>query len=82
MDPLEIKAKKEVAKTDTDLDALAKSLEKQTAEIKAKQPLPKSTGVKPQAVNLSVKDVNSAAQKQTSPPANAPQKKGFLGIFK
>ena len=84
MDAIEAKQKKEVAKTETDLDSLAKSLDQQTAEIKAKTPLAPASITKPGAINLSVKDVNSAAQKhqeasQTQPPQ---AKKGFLGIFK
>jgi hypothetical protein len=70
-----------VVKTDSDLDSLAKSLDRQSAEIKAKTPQPNPSGAKPQTVNLSVKDVQSASQAQAASQANVP-KKGLLGIFK
>ncbi len=79
--PAEAQQKKEVAKTEADLDSLAKSLEKQTATIQSKTPV--APQAKPKAVNLSVKDVKTASQNQKlSQAAPAQAKKGFLGIFK
>ena len=85
LDAIEAKEKKEVAKTEADLDSLAKSLDRQSAEIKAKSPLPAPSISKPQGINLSVKDVNSASEKhqEAAKSTPAPKAKGnFLGIFK
>jgi hypothetical protein len=90
LDPLEAKQKKEEVKTESDLDDLAKSLEKQTSELKSQNqptPLKTSAGAKPSNLNLSISDIGSAADKQqqaqAAPVKSAPgAKKGILSIFK
>ena len=79
MDPLEAKKEEEKIKTESDLDDLAKSLEKQNAELKAKNqqiaPIKASAAAKPERLNLSVSDINSVTTKQQqaqAKPANLP----------
>lgn len=85
LDKAEEAPKEQLQKSEEDLDALAKSLDKHSAEIRQKE-MPPATraktagkgaqGAGQQLSNLSVRDVESAAQKQiqaqkgiTSPPA-------------
>ena len=91
----------QAVKTSEDLDSLAKTLDSKSQEIIAKEPpavLKKATLTTPTtggntqgAINLSVKDVQSAVQKQsqaqTATPANTtvqekPKSGGIMGFFK
>lgn len=78
-----------VQKGGADLDSLSKVLEKSASELAQKAPAakpavsrqPSEKGSEQSVVNLSVKDVKGAAEKQQQAQAAAP-KKGFLGILK
>lgn len=79
LDQLEAKQKKdEHVKSESDLDSLAKSLEQQTGEIRAKEtllPPTKQKLAKPQSINLSVSDISSSSAKQQQAQGNVKIKK-------
>jgi len=80
MDPLESQQKKdENLKTESDLDSLAKVLDKQASELTAKQavahPAPPTSKTAPKNINLSVSDVGSVAQKQQQAQSSIKGKK-------
>jgi len=96
MDPIEASKKKDQsAKTATDLDSLAKTLEHQNAKLQKDQPAPQVNAAPAKKVDLAVNNVAQASSNQQqaqpnaapvkttqAPAAGLAQKKGILSIFK